>query len=104
MTVIFVLVAPSASSWLRTRCGEGREVARIDAHAAQFRSGHFDGGFHGFFDVVGVDQQRGVLAQCLDLRFKGVTLGIMHQREAMRGGADGLQTIQAGRPADWRYP
>lgn len=45
---------------------------------------------------AGVHQQRGVLAQCLDLRFKGVTLGIMHQREAMRGGANGLQTIQLG--------
>ena len=72
---------------------EGREVARIDAHAAQFRSGHFDGGFHGFFDVVGVDQQRGVLAERRDLRFEGAFLVVMHQGEAVRGGADGLQAV-----------
>ena len=72
---------------------EGREVARIDAHAAQFRSGHFDGGFHGFFDVVGVDQQRGVLAERRDLRFEGAFLVVMHQGEAVRGGADGLEAV-----------
>ncbi len=93
MTVIFVSVAPSASSWLRTRCARDAEIARIDAHAAQFRSGHFDGGFHGFFDVVGVDQQRGVLAERRDLRFEGAFLVVMHQGEAVRGGADGLQTV-----------
>ena len=73
--------------------GQGGEVAGVDAYAAQFRSGHFDGRLHRLFDVVGVDQQGGVPAECGDLRFEGAALVVMHQREAVRGGADGLQAV-----------
>ena len=74
--------------------GHCSQVTGIDAHTAQFRAGNLDGGLHGLLDVVGIDQQRGVLAQCFNLRFKGIALGIMHQSKAVRRGANRLQSIQ----------
>ena len=70
-----------------------RQIAGIDAHAAQFGSGHFNSCLHGLFNVVRVNQQCGVLAERGNLRFKRAALIIMHQREAVRGRADGIQAI-----------
>ena len=70
-----------------------RQVAGIDAHAAQFRTSHLNSRLHSLFNVVRVDQQRGVLAERGDLRFERATLVVMYQREAVRGRANGLQTI-----------
>src|SRR5699024_8700324 len=38
---------------------EYTEVARVDAHPAEFRAGHANGGLHALGDVVGVHQQGG---------------------------------------------
>ena len=55
-----------------------RQVAGIDAHAAQFWAGHFNRRLHSLFNVVRVDQQRGVLAKRGDLRFERAPLVIVH--------------------------
>src|SRR5690606_30203298 len=55
--------------------------------------GHLDGGADRLGHVVGVHQQRGALAEGVDLGAEGVPLAVVQQGEGVRGGADGRDVV-----------
>ena len=102
-STIRVSCAPSPSSWARACPGQHAEVAGVDAHRAESGAGHLDRGGDALGDVVGVDQQRGADAQRGDLGGERGLLGVVQQREGVRGGARWSGCRTGGRPPGSRW-
>src|SRR6266508_5219545 len=78
--------------------GQDGQVARVEADRAQLRTGDRDRVADALGDVVGVHEQRGVLAQRRDLGGERRTLVVVQQREGVRRGAGGRDAVApAGR-------
>ena len=80
--------------------------------APELRAGDADAESHGLLDVVGVDEQRGPGAHRVDLGSEGVLLGVVQQREGVRGrphrrdapAASGLEVRGGAEAGDVRCP
>ncbi len=102
-TTIRVVRRAERVELLADLAGEHTEITGVDADRAQVRARHLDGVGDAGGDVVGVDQQRGLHAERVDLRAERRLLPVrgalpgdgVQQREGMRAGAQRGHAVAA---------
>ena len=88
-------------------CDDDGQVARVDAHGTEAGAGKLDRVADALLDVVGVDEERGADAECVDLSLERLSFAVVQQGERVRGGAHGghaeaAARLEVGRGAEAR--